>query len=148
MASEETERLRQEAAEAEVEDFEAFWNQQGRRGVRLNNVFGVDVELPAQLPLRYEFEARAPRGEESTRRMLSILFGEEALDTWIERGIDAEQLGVLLLWGAENADGNRISLARAREKYHQRMNRAGEQGKAETGKNKTTRGGSSSKGGR
>lgn len=147
MVSEETERLRDEAEQAELEDFEAFWAQQKRPRVGLRNVFGVDVVLPPALPLSFEIEAyqlQQADSDEATRRMVAILFGEDALNTWIEGGMDPEQLGVLLLWGAQNADGNRMTLAEARTEYLRRKQLSeGEQGKATDAAN----GGSSPEGG-
>lgn len=146
------EQLRADAEAADVEDFEAFWSQQSRRGARLSNVFGVDVELPASMPLRFEMEAQRvqrSQSEEDVRRMVGILFGDDALDRWTEAGMDAEQFAVLLLWGSSNVAGTPMTLAEAREHYHARESGGGKQGKAPAkAKNTRTRGGSSKKAGR
>lgn len=114
---------RRDAAQAS-EDFDAFWSAQDRKATSLRNVFGVDVTLPAALPLRFEVEARAAATStdpEQTKRMVGILFGDDALERWTSAGMDLEQFAVLLLWGTVNtrAPGS-LTLAQAREAYAER----------------------------
>lgn len=104
-----------------TEDFDAFWREQDRKGVRLSNVFGVDIELPAELPLRFEIEAKrlaASEDFDDIRHLVGVLFGDDALDQWTAAGMDVEQFGVLLMWGSANAAGQRMTLAEARVEYH------------------------------
>jgi hypothetical protein len=130
------EEARQEAlAEAErieaaqEEDFDAFWSGVGRKATSLRNVFGVDVTLPAALPLRFEVEARAvadSQDPDNTKRMVGILFGEDALDRWTAAGMDIEQFAVLLLWGTSNTRlPDSMSLAEARAAYLERLSDPG-----------------------
>lgn len=124
--SEEEDAAREEAlqyveanAPAETEDFDAFWSAQDRKPTTLRNVFGVDVTLPPSLPLRFEVEARKvqdSKGEDDTKRMVAILFGDDAMDTWTERGMDIEQFAVLLMWGTSNTrTPGSMTLTEARE---------------------------------
>lgn len=101
------------ADEYGTEDFDAFWSSRTRR-VRKTRVMGQDVILPPALPLRFEMEARRverSKSEEDVRRLVGILFGEDALDGWIERGMDSEQFAVLLAWGPRKIAGHDITLA-------------------------------------
>lgn len=101
------------ADEFGTEDFDAFWESRTRK-VRLTKIMGQVVELPPALPLRFEMEARRverSRSEEDVRRLVGILFGEDALDGWIERGLDSEQFPVLLAWGPRVIAGQDITLA-------------------------------------
>lgn len=107
---------------AEVEDFDAFWSKQKRRGLRLGNVFGVPVELPPSLPLAFEVAQRqlaSSQAEEDVRYMVGLLFGEGALERWRDAGMDGEQFAVLLMWGSANcaAGKHAMTLDEARGHY-------------------------------
>lgn len=122
-----------------TEDFDAFWAEQDRRGVVLNNVFGETVELPPQLPLRFQVQAAQVEGSEEledVQGLVSMLFGPEVVDRAIDRGLDVEQFGVLLLWGSSNAVGQRMTLAEARDEY---ARQDAEQGKAQRPANREAR---------
>lgn len=134
----------------ETEDFDAFWSEQDRKGTTLKNVFGIDVQLPPKLPLRFEIEARRLKNsedEDDIKRLVALLFGETSLDRWVDAGMDNEQFGVMIMWGTANASGQRMSLAEARSEYRE-MN-AKKDGK-DAGKLRKSRtgGGSSSSSGR
>lgn len=122
------------ATAAESEDFDAFWAEQDRQGQVLRNVFGVDVELPPALPLRFEIEARrtvSSQSEQDTKRMVALLFGDEAFQRWQNTGMDIDQFGTLLLWGTANVRKPRsMSLSEAYATY-QRMLAEREAGEAE-----------------
>jgi len=103
----------------DVEDFDAFWSTQNRKG-RAVRIFGEVVTLPPALPLQFELEARklqrSKRAEDVTK-LVSILFGQGAYDSWVAAGLDIEQFQLLLAWaprvvaGQKGADGNTITLA-------------------------------------
>jgi hypothetical protein len=128
---------------SQTEDFDAFWSAQERKATSLRNVFGVDVTLPAALPLRFEVEARKvaeSSSEDDTKRMVGILFGDDALDRWTAAGMDVEQFAVLLLWGTANTRApNSMTLAEAKDAM-ERQQEAKAQGKELV----TTSGGESS----
>lgn len=122
--------------EAEGEDFEAFWAELDRQGTKIRNVFGVDVELPPALPLKFEVAAQTlnrSKDPDDTRKMIGLLFGEGALQQWTDRGMDLDQFGVILMWGTANARTPRsMTLRRAYEVYQARKAEleANPQGKA------------------
>jgi hypothetical protein len=75
---------------------------------------GQSIELPASLPLQFEMEARRverSRTEDDIKRLVGILAGPDALDGWIERGLDAEQFAVLLAWLPRVIVGQKVTLA-------------------------------------
>lgn len=137
------EAARREAGQ--TEDFDAFWSAQDRKPTSLKNVFGVDVTLPPALPLRFEVEARkvaVSKDPDDTKRMVGILFGSDALDHWIARGMDLEQFAVLLMWGTANTrQPDSMTLGQARDVYLTRM---AAQGKADPGTAPGTTSGSAS----
>lgn len=101
------------ADEHGTEDFDAFWESRTRKR-RKTKIMGQDVELPPALPLRFEMEARRlerSKSEDDVRRLVGVLFGETALDGWVEAGMDAEQFAVLLAWGPRVIAGHDITLA-------------------------------------
>lgn len=126
--------LRDDAEQAEHEDFDRFWSGQNRTGKVLSNVLGIDLHLPRTLPLLFEVEARrlqTSRDPEDVRRMFGLLFGADSYDELVKRGLDAEQFSVLLIWGAANAAGRDMTLPQAQHEYVKRME-AVAQGKAPT----------------
>lgn len=101
------------ADEHGTEDFDAFWASRKRK-VRKTKIMGVEVELPPSLPL--EFEMKAKQMERSTdeddiRYLVGLLFGQDALDTWAKRGMDGDQLAVLLAWAPAAIAGSNVTLA-------------------------------------
>lgn len=99
------------------EDFTAFWTGRKRKGATLRNVVpGVDLGLPAELPLAFEVEARRLAHDESlaaVHHLFAMLYGAGTLDQLITGGLTGEQLGVLILWGAANGSGRTMSLTEA-----------------------------------
>lgn len=82
-------------------DFDRFWSEMKpedgeTRGVR---VFGEDVILPSSPPalivLRYLRQAADPEAAVEPDFMVKIaeaLFGQERLDSWLEKGLTLQQL--------------------------------------------------------
>lgn len=112
--TEKTDRLVAEQEQRLEEDFSAFWAQRDRKGKTLRNVVpGVDVTLPAALPLAFEIEARRLQGASdlgAIHRVFGMLYGRDTLARLIEGGLDGEQLAVLIAWGAANAGGKDMTL--------------------------------------
>lgn len=139
-ADEQVARRLAEQDAAEVEDYGAFWSEQGE-GKRLKNVHGRDLVLPRAMPLRFELESRRLQGAEdvkSVRYLFDILYGSGTWDDLIARGADAEQLPVLLMWGTLNLSGRDTTLAQARAMAHEMSEKKragqgadGDQGSAE-----------------
>lgn len=127
------EQLDAEQDARDGEDFTAFWTSRNRRGATLRNVVpGVNVELPAELPLAFEVEARRlanDRSLDAVHHLFALLYGPGTLAGLIDGGLTGEQLGVLLLWGAANGSGRPLSLAGATAEF-ERLKAAEESGKA------------------
>jgi hypothetical protein len=101
----------------QTEDFDAFWAQRERKR-KSTTVMGVAVELPASLPLQFELEARRlqrSKRDKDVRTLVGILFGADALDTWTAKGMDLEQLMVLLAWAPQVIAGEDVTLAEVAE---------------------------------
>ncbi len=128
------EQLDAEQDARDGEDFTAFWTARNRRGATLRNVVpGVHVELPAELPLAFEVEARRlanDRTLDAVHHLFGLLYGPGTLASLIEGGLTGEQLGVLLLWGAANGNGRALTLAEATAEF-ERMRAAAAVGKAD-----------------
>lgn len=96
-----------------VEDFDAFWAGLDRKR-KTTTIMGHAVTLPASIPLQFELEAKAVQRSKRTRdvkRLVGILFGEDALDRWAAAGMDQEQFMVLLAWAPRVIAGQNVSLA-------------------------------------
>lgn len=136
-------RLAEQAEQAEGEDFDAFWSAQAE-GKRLRNVCGPgnDLVLPRAMPLRFEMESKRLAGREDIEAMkylFDTLFGDGRWDDLVTRGIDGEQLPVLLLWATLNLSGIDMTLGEARAEAH-RMNAEKSAGKEPTPPAALTRG--------
>lgn len=96
-----------------TEDFDAFWQSRTRKR-KVTTIMGRRTELPAALPLQFELEAKKvarSKRDKDVRRMVSILFGDEALAEWAEAGMDSEQFAVLLAWAPRVIAGHDVTLA-------------------------------------
>ena len=96
-----------------VEDFDAFWQRQDRRGPRVR-IAGEVVDLPPAIPLEFELLAKrmaAKADDKSVRRCVAVLFGADRIDAWAAAGMDSEQFKVLLAWAPQRIAGNDVSLA-------------------------------------
>lgn len=111
--SEHTDPEHVEHGEDTTEDFDAFWSARERKG-KATTIMGERVELPAALPLRFELEARKlqrSKDDQDVRKLVSILFGDDKLDAWTERGMDMDQFAVLLAWAPQVIAGHNVTLA-------------------------------------
>lgn len=119
--------------EVEVADFDAFFGEHAeqRAGATLR-LFGTEYVLPTSLPVLFTLQMERVRDSsrpEDIRRMLSSLFGPDALDAWAEAGMTDRQLGVVLVWAAANCrTPGALSMPEAAALYDERE--AGEGGKA------------------
>lgn len=99
--------------EGGFEDFDAFWASRDRKR-KTTNIMGQLVTLPASLPLQFELEAKRlarSKRDKDVRKLVGILFGEDMLAGWAERGMDLEQFQVLLAWAPQVIAGEHVTLA-------------------------------------
>ncbi|WHM36316.1 hypothetical protein [Streptomyces sp. BPTC-684] len=115
----------------QVADFDAFFAEQGpakRTGVPLR-LFGREYRLPATVPAL--FTVQLHRVQHSARpedilALLATLFGPDAADDFTARGMDDDQLGVLLIWATANtATPGCITIGEAAKQYQQREDAKG-----------------------
>jgi hypothetical protein len=96
-----------------VEDFDAFWDQQNRKGARVR-IMGEVVQLPPAMPLQFQLESQrldTSEDDDDVRRVVGLLFGSDAIDRWAEAGMDLQQFRVLLAWAPQRIQGGTMSLA-------------------------------------
>jgi len=116
------EQMLAEQEARESEDFNAFWSSRTRKGKTLRNVHGIDLTLPSSLPLAFEVEARRlqnDRSNEAVHHLFGLLYGKGALAALIANGLDVEGLGVLLMWGAANGNGQDMTLSQATAQFEE-----------------------------
>jgi len=109
-------------AEEATEDFDAFWASRKRKR-KVTTIMGVRTELPPSIPLQFELEARKvarSKRDKDVRRLVAILFGEEALAQWSEAGMDADQFAVLLAWAPQVIAGRDVTLAQVADELELR----------------------------
>jgi hypothetical protein len=110
-------------AEHTTEDFDAFWAARERKG-KTTTIMGVAVTLPPALPLQFEMEARRlerSKREADIHKLVAILFGDDAYETWAEGGMDLEQFMVLLAWAPRVIQGQSVTLAEVADEVAARM---------------------------
>jgi hypothetical protein len=113
--------------EAEVADFDAFFAEQRpkaeRQGVPLR-LYGRTYTLPPSLPALFTLQMHRVQHSsrpEDIERMLSTLFGPDAVGHWAESGMDDRRLGIVLLWAVANvAEPHSLSMAEAARLYDER----------------------------
>lgn len=138
--------LAAEETAAEVEDFDAWREQQKakRAGGRRVKVFGRVVALPSSLPLGLTISMDDLAGSsdiEDVQQVVGVLYGKGALDHWIAEGCDLEDFQVLMAWGVASASGQRITFDRAVELVAEaeKKKATAKAGKARKGKKKGRR---------
>lgn len=95
--------------------------------------FGTDYTLPPRVPLTFNLlMARNAEKEsiESLAETLAPLFGRDALDDWLAKGVDDRMLGIVLGWAIANIrKPGTVDLVRAAQIYDEKVARDAE-GKA------------------
>lgn len=107
----------------EVENFDDFdaWRRArlaARGETKPVTVFGREVVLPTGLPLGWTIEmetAAASDDPKIIRKMVGVLYGDDALDWFIEAGCTTDEFEILLAFGFAHADGKPVSFQRAAE---------------------------------
>lgn len=100
----------------ESQSWDEFWREQLAEQ-RTETIRGVTVRVPTDLPLRVEWRlaalARHEADEETVRGLLADLFGDDVLDQWVDAGMGAEELQVLLVWAISHGKGEPLTFRQA-----------------------------------
>lgn len=118
----------------DVADFDQFFAEQAtpRRGLPLR-LFGRTYTLPPSLPALYMLQLHRVQNSarpEDVRRLLSSLFGPDAVDDWADHGMDDRQLAIVLMWATANtAQPGSLTMQQAAAEYDKRE--AAKAGKAQ-----------------
>ncbi|MGW4695151.1 hypothetical protein ACWEO1_22545 [Kitasatospora cineracea] len=95
--------------------------------------FGTDYRLPPRVPLTFNLLMARNAEEESIESLaetLAPLFGRDALDDWLAKGVDDRMLGIVLGWAIANIrKPGTVDLVRAAQIYDEKVAREAE-GKA------------------
>lgn len=100
--------------DADLDDFDAFWESQDKRKRRGVKIGGEWYELPKALPLQFDLEARKlakSRKDEDVTKLVSILFGQDSYERFAAAGMDIDQFRVLLAWAPRRIMGHNVTLA-------------------------------------
>ena len=96
-------------------DFDAFFSEQKREPVKLK-LYGEVHLLPASVPasvilsiLRLQEKGEEEVPPEEIMKIASSLFGKEKLNSWMDKGLDIEQLGQLIQWAMKVYSGAEIT---------------------------------------
>ena len=97
-------------------DFDAFWSSY--RPAQTIVVLGQEIEVPTDLPVELALGA----GQLDTsdlgglQRVLGDIYSGETVDAWVDAGIGAMQMAVILAWTLAHIQGEPISFADALER--------------------------------
>lgn len=96
-------------------DFDAFFSEQKREPVKLK-LYGEVHLLPASLPasvilslIRLQEKGEEEVPPEEVIKIASSLFGKEKLNSWMDKGLDIEQLGQLIQWAMAVYSGAEVT---------------------------------------
>jgi hypothetical protein len=115
-----------------LEDFDAFWREQSEQGNRRNlttTIMGEQVTLPPAVPILFDLESKRLAKSKSLsdmKRLVSILFGEGAMERWARKGMDADQFAVLIAWAPLRIAGQEVTLRQVADQLDALEGRAGE----------------------
>jgi hypothetical protein len=101
-------------AKASHETWDAFWAE--AISSRTEVIRGVEVRVPTDMPLVMERrieELSESEAEEDLAELISMLFGADVLDAWLEAGMGVVELQTVLTWGMAHAAGRDLSFAEA-----------------------------------
>lgn len=107
------------------ETWDAFWAEVS--GGRTEVIRGVEVAVPSDVPMALEQrvdELRDSDAKEDLAELLSLLFGQDVLDQWMDAGMGMLELQTVLTWAMAQAGGRDLTFAEALE-----MVRSGDAGK-------------------
>ncbi|MGW0495042.1 hypothetical protein ACWD0Z_06265 [Streptomyces sp. NPDC003007] len=96
------------------ETWDAFWAEVS--GGRTEVIRGVEVQVPTDMPLVMERrieELRESEAEEDVTELVSLLFGDDVMATWIENGMGAMEFQTVLTWGMAQAGGRDLTFTEA-----------------------------------
>lgn len=85
---------------------------------RTETIRGVIIKVPHRLPLKFDRRATQLKNsgdEEAIGELLTMLFGVNVLDAWVDADMDDLELKVALMWGMAHGKGRAISFRRAYE---------------------------------
>lgn len=111
-----------------TESWDAFWAEV--QGAGTETIRSVTVPIPTDVPLVLEQRLKVLESEESEeaiREMVAVLFGDDALDQWIEAGMGILELKTVIAWGMAHATGTKVSF---REAYDTVVAAEADEGKA------------------
>lgn len=107
--------------ENEHQSFDDFWAEQQRkeaaeRGEQATEVIrSIRVNVPHDLPMRFDRRLDAAAGEAEVKIAISDLFGVDALGAWVDAGMTHLEFKTILLWGIAHGRGNPLTFGEAYE---------------------------------
>ncbi|MCA1624161.1 MAG: hypothetical protein LC778_10240 [Acidobacteria bacterium] len=96
----------------ETIDFDAYWQEYSDTAPRQTFIFlGEKVPLPFDLPLAIERKIQAANfsKEEELAALIKGVYGTDLLSNWLNKGIGARQMIVLLSWTMLRLQGSKMT---------------------------------------
>lgn len=100
----------------EHESWDSFWAEVS--GGRTEVIRGIEVQVPADMPLGFQERAEAlneESPEEEIAGLVDELFGEEVFPRWKQAGMGVMELITAVTWGMLQASGRDVSFREAYE---------------------------------
>lgn len=100
---------------AESAGWDAFWAEVQAKGAT-EVIRGVTVPVPSDLPLSFQMRMNALKDsdrDEDIRELVGLIFGVGVLDQWVDAGMGAQELKIVLAWGVANGGGKPVTFREA-----------------------------------
>jgi hypothetical protein len=101
----------------DTQSFDDFWAEvQAETTAKTEVICGVEVLVPSDLPLGFSIrlnELQESESDEDVRELVALLFGEGALEDWMDAGMTGRQFQTVLAWGVARAQGQAITFRQA-----------------------------------
>lgn len=115
--------------------FLAWVAEQDPTDVEYTTIYGVEVEIPTDVPLLFEAKVEALNGgtadDDAVNELVEILFGSDVYDRWVQAGMTSKHFSIVFTWGLANANGKRTTFAEAAELVKQSREDPGPTNRAE-----------------
>ena len=99
-------------------DFDQFWANKPIKEQEKIKILGKWVVVPTDVPLALEQKAQQTKvgNADATKELLGALYGEDAYDEWVGRGLTLRQLTIIMAWSMIRIQGKKLSFTEVADK--------------------------------
>jgi len=104
-------------------DFDQFWANKPIKEQEKVKILGEWVVVPTDVPLALEQKAQQTQvgNADATKELLGALYGEDAYDEWVGRGLTIRQLTIIMAWSMIRIQGKKLSFTEVADRMDEVM---------------------------